>query len=515
MLFLFPRRLVRTVNDVTLTQLHMRILLIGDEQKCRRLLALGVSESCPGAHTIMSSAEELGRMQVENDYAVALVDWEMRSAPAADALATLKRRFAAVPVVATAANADAAALARKAGAVDVLLKPVDVDALLRSLREHCLVLPEAPAAQAVEASPAPANQVPAAEALPEVAPAAPSGAAVPRRAPAKPDSAAPAPDFNSQSPVMQRMLEIAWRVAPTPASVLILGENGTGKSVLAQAIHARSERSAEPFVTVHCPCLQEQLLESELFGHVKGAFTGAVSDAMGKVAAAHGGTLFLDEIGDLPLSIQPKLLRLLQERKYERVGETTSRLADIRVIAATNRDLQAEVKAGRFREDLFYRLNVISIEVLPLRERSEDIIPTAELFLRNMAKALGREIRGFSQIACETLRNYRWPGNVRELRNAVERAAILSDRDLLDVADFAQLAAEPQAPGPRVGEFVSVNSLVEEHIRLVVSRAASLEHAARILRIDRSTLYRKRKRWQNSAAPFAGFTASVEASQVG
>lgn len=491
----------------------MRILLIGDEHKCRRLLALGVSESCPGAHTIVSSQEELGRMQLEHDYAVALVDWEMRSAPAPDALASLKRRYAAIPVVATAATADAAAQARKAGAVDVLLKPVDVDALLRSLREHCLVLPEAAPERAEESSAA--KEATASELHPEPVAAIPASTPVHRRTPAKPEPSTPAPDFQSQSPVMQRMLEIAWRVAPTPASVLILGENGTGKSVLAHAIHSRSERSAEPFVTVHCPCLQEQLLESELFGHVKGAFTGAVSDAMGKVAAAHGGTLFLDEIGDLPLSIQPKLLRLLQERKYERVGETTPRVADIRVIAATNRDLQAEVKAGRFREDLFYRLNVISIEVLPLRERSEDIIPTAELFLRNMAKALGRDIRGFSQIACETLRNYRWPGNVRELRNAVERAAILSDRDLLDVADFAQLAAEPQAPGPRVGEFVSVNSLVEEHIRLVVSRAASLEHAARILRIDRSTLYRKRKRWQSSATPFAGFTPTAVASQVG
>jgi len=314
---------------------------------------------------------------------------------------------------------------------------------------------------------------------------------------------------------MLRMLDIAWRVAPTPATVLILGENGTGKSVLATGIHARSERKHMPFVTVHCPCLQEQLLESELFGHVKGSFTGAVTDTLGKVAAAEGGTLFLDEIGDLPLSIQPKLLRLLQERKYERVGETVSRTADIRVVAATNRDLQAEVKAGRFREDLFYRLNVVSVEVLPLRERVEDIVPTAEHFLRNMAKSLGRNFKGFSQLACETLRNYRWPGNVRELRNAVERAAILTDRETLDVSDFSQLASAPQAPGPRVGEFVSVATLVEEHIRLVVSRAASLEHAARILAIDRSTLYRKRKRWQTTATPFAEFTEVGAHSQVG
>jgi NtrC-family two-component system response regulator AlgB len=306
---------------------------------------------------------------------------------------------------------------------------------------------------------------------------------------------------------MQRMLEVAWRVAPTPASVLILGENGTGKNVLAKAIHRRSERKSKAFVTVHCPCLQEQLLESELFGHVKGAFTGAVGDALGKVAAAEGGTLFLDEIGDLPLSIQPKLLRLLQERKYERVGETTQRSADIRVIAATNRDLQAEVKAVRFREDLYYRLNVVSVEILPLRERAEDILPMAEYFLKTMGATLQRNFDGFTPVACDTLRRFRWPGNVRELRNAVERAAILTDRNRLDAADFPQLLNDTQTVGPRVGEFVSVDSLVEEHIRLVIARAASLEHAAKILHIDRSTLYRKRKRWQ-SASPFPEFNES-------
>lgn len=470
----------------------MRILLIGDEQKSRRLLALGLGDSDPSEFTMVSLVDDLLRLPLEREFNVALLDWEMRSASAVELLGALRRKAPQLPVVVMAANDEAAAAARGRGAIHCMVKPVDVDGLRSALHE-CAVSPSAiPAAEDV---PAPVARKPAAP---------------------KEEAEVETADFNTRSPVMQRMLEMAWRVAPTPATVLLLGENGTGKSVLAGAIHRRSERKAQPFVTVHCPCLQEQLLESELFGHVKGAFTGAVSDAMGKVAAAEGGTLFLDEIGDLPLSIQPKLLRLLQERKYERVGETAQRSADIRVIAATNRDLQAEVKAGRFREDLYYRLNVVSIEVLPLRERVEDIVPSAEHFLQNMAKSLQRNFRGFSQLACETLRNYRWPGNVRELRNAVERAAILTDREILDVADFAQLVASPQAPGPRVGEFVSVNSLVEEHIRLVVSRAASLEHAARILHIDRSTLYRKRKRWQTTATPFAEFTAAPSAqSQVG
>ena len=460
----------------------MRILLIGDEQKSRRLLALGLGDSDPAAFTLVSSLDELLRLPLERAFNVALLDWEMRSASALEAIGSLRRKAPLLPVVVTVANKEAAAAADAQGAVHCLIKPVDVDGLREALLNY----------SATPAMPA-AEDVPVAE---------PKKAAVKKEEPEVETA-----DFNTGSPVMQRMLEMAWRVAPTPATVLVLGENGTGKSVLAGAIHRRSNRKSQPFVTVHCPCLQEQLLESELFGHVKGAFTGAVSDAMGKVASAEGGTLFLDEIGDLPLSIQPKLLRLLQERKYERVGETNQRSADIRVIAATNRDLQSEVKAGRFREDLFYRLNVVSIEVLPLRERVEDIVPSAEHFLENMGQSLQRNFRGLSQLACETLRNYRWPGNVRELRNAVERAAILTDREVLDVADFAQLVASAQTPGPRVGEFVSVDSLVEEHIRLVVSRAASLEHAARILHIDRSTLYRKRKRWHTSAAPFAEFTA--------
>jgi two-component system, NtrC family, response regulator AlgB len=469
----------------------MQILLIGDEQKARRLVSMGLSE--PSACTTAPSVDTLGRLALERDYSVALLDWEMRSGSATDALSYVRKNAPSLPVIVTAASEEAASSARNHGARHCLLKPVDVDAL-RQVCLHYAVPGREPAA------------------APVAAPVAATHAE--RKAAQKEARDNEQPDFNTRSPVMQRMLDVAWRVAATPASVLILGENGTGKNVLAHAIHARSDRKSRAFVTVHCPCLQEQLLESELFGHVKGSFTGAVADTMGKVAAAEGGTLFLDEIGDLPLSIQPKLLRLLQERKYERVGDTAQRSANIRVIAATNRDLQAEVKAGRFREDLYYRLNVVSVEVLPLRERAEDVVPTAEHFLQNMAEMLQRKFLGFSPMACEMLRTYRWPGNIRELRNAVERAAILTDREILDVADFSQLAASTEAPGPRVGEFVSVSQLVEEHIRLVVSRAASLEHAARILGIDRSTLYRKRKRRQ-SASPFSEFTPVAAESQVG
>src|SRR5207302_1346631 len=194
--------------------------------------------------------------------------------------------------------------------------------------------------------------------------------------------------------------------------------------VLARAIHARSSRAQGPFLTVACPSLSAELLESELFGHVRGAFTGAVRDTLGKVAAAEGGTLFLDEVGDLPAALQPKLLRLLQELKYERIGETETRSADVRILAATNRNLKEETAAGKFREDLLYRLNVIEVNLPPLRERRRDIVPLAAHLLQFFARQNGKHLTGFSDEARESFLRYAWPGNVRELRNAVERGVI-------------------------------------------------------------------------------------------
>jgi two-component system, NtrC family, response regulator AlgB len=288
---------------------------------------------------------------------------------------------------------------------------------------------------------------------------------------------------------------VAFRVAATDATVLVRGESGTGKGVLARAVHERSPRANRPFVVVSCPSLSAELLESDLFGHARGAFTGAIMTTEGKVAAADGGTLFLDEIGDLPLPLQPKLLRFLQDKQYEQVGDTKTLTADVRLVAATNRDLEAEVAAGRFREDLFYRLNVIEVTLPPLRERPKDLLPIAERLLAAFAEQFGKRLTGFTASAQEAIRTYRWPGNLRELRNAVERAVILSTSAEVGVE---QLPSPIMKPGTgakiEIGGSVSLDDLEAEHVRRVLAGTSSLDEAAAVLGIDASTLYRKRKK---------------------
>ena len=256
------------------------------------------------------------------------------------------------------------------------------------------------------------------------------------------------------TPRMKEIMAVLEKAARTPASILLLGESGTGKSALARVVHQQSHLADKPLVTVSCPSLSKELLESELFGHTKGAFTGAVKDRWGKVKAADGGTLFLDEIGDLPMEIQPKLLRLLQEQEYERLGENVTRRAELRIVAATNRDLKKRMAEGAFREDLYFRLNVIAVEVPPLRSRPGDLARLAEHYLKHFAGQCGRKAAAFSSEALGRISGYEWPGNLRELRNAIERAVILSREDRIGAGDLPldgiSGRAENGPPRPRL-----------------------------------------------------------------
>lgn len=300
------------------------------------------------------------------------------------------------------------------------------------------------------------------------------------------------PDFSSEDPAMQAVLQLAAKVAKSSSTLLLLGESGTGKSVLAREIHRTSRRRKESFVTVSCPSLNRELLESELFGHMRGAFTGAYRDHWGKVAAADGGTLFLDEIGDLPLEVQPKLLRLLQDREYERVGESRSRRSDVRIITATNRDLEALIEEGLFREDLFYRLSVINLHLPPLRERNSDLERIAERYLEFFAAELGKPINGFNKDVLRSMRRHSWPGNLRELRNYVERAVLLCDGPKIRLEDVAVQITGSRTP--RAGDAITLKELEAEHIKRVSKRCATQEEAARILGVDATTLYRRKRR---------------------
>jgi len=301
-------------------------------------------------------------------------------------------------------------------------------------------------------------------------------------------------DFTTDNRAMSQAIDLARQAAPSQATILLRGESGTGKSVLAKAVHAWSQRAAMPFSVLSCPSLSPELLESELFGHVKGAFTGAVRDNPGRISACDGGTLLLDEIGDMPLSLQPKLLRFVQDKEYERVGDYRTRHADVRIIAATNVDLEKSVRDGKFREDLLYRLNVIQIELPPLRSRPEDVVALAERLLVFFSRNCHKTVQGFSLEAFDRLKEYSWPGNIRELRNVVERAVILCRSDHISTADLPDNLKTDKSQ-LRLGDPVSLDEIEEEHIRSILSNSESLQEAAAILGIDQATLWRRRKQY--------------------
>jgi len=310
------------------------------------------------------------------------------------------------------------------------------------------------------------------------------------------------------SPRFRQVLEQVEKVAPHSSPVLLTGETGTGKELIARAIHERSPRAKYPFIALNCAAIPEGLFESELFGHERGAFTGADRTAIGKIEAAHGGTLFLDEVGEMAPSVQPKLLRFLQERVFYRVGGVKPITVDVRVMAATNRDLRQAVEAGRLREDLLYRLNVVNIELPPLRARREDIRLLADAFVRKHAWAMSKKILGITDEAMAAMENYSWPGNVRELENCIERAALLSDSGVLGLQHFSlnpasapRTEAQPDRPAQRVlaeagaeaaGAPRPLRELEEQAIRSALAHCrGSQSRAAELLQIHRNTLHNK------------------------
>lgn len=443
----------------------MRILIIDDEPNIRRTLRIALEASGHAVNEAANSETALRLLEKQGADA-ALLDLRLGEESGLELLARLleTRPRLAVVLITAHASVDTAVEAMKRGAFDYLPKPF-TPAQVRAVLER--VAREQGLRDKVE------------------------------RLEDRVKSEVPEAEIETKDPLVSRLLDQARLVAPTDAAVLIRGENGTGKGVLARALHAWSKRSERPFVTVSCPSLGSELLESELFGHVRGAFTSAVRDASGKVAAAEGGTLFLDEVGDLPPQLQPKLLRFLQERKYERVGDPVTRSADVRLVAATNRDLEAAVSAGSFREDLLYRLNVIEFVMPPLRLRS-DLREIAERLLAFFARQTGRRLTGFSDEALDLLLRHSWPGNLRELRNAVERAAILAVGPEIGVTDLPERLArtQPAIGGghPGVGGRVTLEALETEHIRRLLLAHSNLDEVAEILGVDPSTLYRKRKR---------------------
>lgn len=313
------------------------------------------------------------------------------------------------------------------------------------------------------------------------------------------------------SPQMVEIFDLVRTVGPTDASVLIHGETGTGKELLARALHAESPRQDRPLVCINCAALTESLLEAELFGHVKGAFTGAVSDKKGRLEMAHGGSLFLDEIGHMGLALQAKLLRFLQERTFEPVGGTTSRRVEVRVIAATNLDLRTEIAAGRFMEDLLYRIEVISLRLPPLRERAEDIPLLAEHFRGLLARRYNKVVVGISPQAMQALVDYPWPGNVRQLENVMARAVILSKADRLGLGDFQDLVGAQPAPasdGVIAGlpdQGVTLKDMERELIQKTLAQCQGNKSlAAKRLGISRKGLYEKLQRYGLSASENAG-----------
>jgi DNA-binding NtrC family response regulator len=436
------------------------ILIVEDETKMRRLLELNLGED--GFSTFSAGDAETGlKLLAEGPVDLVVTDLKLPGMNGLEFLQAVKRQNAALPVVVMTAfgSVETAVEAMKAGASDYVLKPFSLSEMrmvihkeldVRNLREENRSLREALGKKYSH------------------------------------------PNIVARSAKMQEVLATVERVAPTNSTVLLGGESGVGKDLIARAIHEKSKRARGPFLKINSTAIPENLLESELFGFEKGAFTGAAASKPGKFELADKGTLFLDEIGDVPAAIQVKLLRVLQEREFERLGGTRTIKVDVRLIAATNRDLRAALEEGTFREDLYYRLNVVPIDIAPLRQRKEDVPDLVNLFITRFATDSGKTIESISPPAMQMLVNYYWPGNVRELQNIVERACALAKGSVLEPADIhidARPSKSPAAVDAFLPDGMTLEQWEDEMVQEALRRAnGNKSQAARLLGLSRNAL---------------------------
>jgi len=438
-----------------------RVLAVDDDEVLCRLLSEVLERDGLTVVWETDPRRALARID-ERPIDLAILDVRMPEMSGIDLLRRLRERFPELPIIIMTAfgSVDTAVEAIAAGAVDYVSKPMNVEEIRAAVRRALARRVEAPAAL--------------------------------------PEGGEELGGMVGRTPAMVEVYKTIARVAPQSSTVLILGESGTGKELVAHAIHQHSPRHSKPFVAVDCAALTETLLESELFGYVRGAFTGAVTDAPGLFAEADGGTIFLDEIGDVTPALQAKLLRVLQEHQLRPVGGTQWRPIDVRVLAATNRDLVEAVAAGRFREDLYYRLKVVTICLPPLRERREDIPLLVDHLARRAAHQCGKTVRGVSEGALALLRAYHWPGNIRELAHVLERSVALAQHEVLGIDDLpGELRGDAPAPATDIfGDRPTLEALKQRYIQRVFEESGgNVTRAAAVLGVDRRSLYRMLQRY--------------------
>jgi len=436
------------------------ILIVEDEAKMRRLLELQLADEGFNARTV-GDAETGLQLLAKESFDIVVTDFKLPGMSGLEFLNAVKRVDADLPVIIMTAfgTVESAVDAMKAGASDYVLKPF-------SLAELVLVIRKELASHQLRQENRDLRE------------------ALGRRYEYK--------NIVAKSDKMQAVLALIERVAPTNTTVLVGGESGVGKDLIARAIHEHSQRASGPFIKINSTAIPETLLESELFGYEKGAFSGATNSKPGKFELANNGTLFLDEIGDVPAAIQVKLLRVLQDREFERLGGTRTLKVDVRLIAATNRDLRAALEEGTFREDLYYRLNVVAIDIPPLREHKEDIPALAEFFLHKSARENSKPVQGLTPAALKALMDHHWPGNVRELQNVIERAVTLSTSSMLDVSDVhidPPRRSHADAGAAALPEGMTMEQWEEEMLREALKRAnGNKSQAARALGLSRNAL---------------------------